>query len=88
MWRRTATISSDAWSKRSGRYVFRVWFGDSFHPRDEIAEHLTRLGAVLEWSSVNLLAVDAANEADAQEMADFLQSMQDAGQMIYETGRT
>ena len=24
----------------SGRYVFRVWFGESFQPRDEIASEL------------------------------------------------
>src|SRR5947199_5228528 len=24
--------------QRSGRFVFRVWFGDSFHPRHDIAE--------------------------------------------------
>lgn len=46
----------------SGRYVFRVWFGESLHPRDEVAEELSRLGALFEWSSVNLLAVDAADE--------------------------
>ena len=23
--------------RQSGRFVFRVWFGESFHPRDEIA---------------------------------------------------
>lgn len=50
----------------SGRYVFRVWFGESFHPRDDLAEELTRLGELLEWSSVNLLAVDAADEAHAR----------------------
>ena len=43
----------------SGRYVFRVWFGESFHPRDEIAEQLKELGALIEWSSLNLLGVDA-----------------------------
>jgi hypothetical protein len=28
----------------SGRYVFRVWFGESFYPREEIADELKRLG--------------------------------------------
>jgi hypothetical protein len=72
----------------SGRYVFRVWFGESFHPRDEIGEELKRLGALIEWSSVNLLAVDATDEPHAQEIADILQERQDRGQLLYETGRS
>lgn len=72
----------------SGRYVFRAWFGDSFYPRDKVAEKLISLGALLEWSSVNLLAVDATDEAHAQEVADFLYARQQAGQLLYETGRS
>lgn len=72
----------------SGRFVFRVWFGESFHPRDEIAEQLTQLGALLEWSSVNLLSVDAADAAHAQGVAEFLQTRQELGQLLYETGRS
>ena len=74
--------------ERSGRYVFRVWFGESFHPRDEVAEQLGALGALLEWSSVNLLAADAADEAHAQKVADFLHERQQLGQLLYETGKT
>lgn len=74
--------------ERSGRYVFRVWFGESFHPRNEITEELTRLGALLEWSSVNLLAVDASDEAHAQRIADFLHGRQQLGQLLYETGKS
>lgn len=72
----------------SGRYVFRVWFGESFHPRDEVAEQLGDLGALLEWSSVNLLAIDAADEARAQEVADFLYNREQLGQLLYETGKS
>lgn len=74
--------------RRSGRFVFRAWFGGSCHPRDEIAEELKRRGALLEWSSVNLLAVDAEDESHAQTIADFLQERQDLGQVLYETGRS
>ncbi|HEY4668880.1 MAG TPA: DUF4265 domain-containing protein [Tepidiformaceae bacterium] len=72
----------------SGRFVFRVWFGGSFHPREEIAEQLTQLGALLEWSSVNLLAVDAADALQAQRVADFLQERRNRGQLLYDTGRS
>lgn len=72
----------------SGRYVFRVWFGESFQPRDEIAAELKALGSLIEWSSPNLLAVDAVDHEHAQQVADFLAERERSGQLIYETGRT
>jgi hypothetical protein len=72
----------------SGRYVFRVWFGQSFHPRDEIAGELEALGSLIEWSSRNLLAVDAADGEHAQFVADFLTEREKAGHLVYETGRS
>jgi hypothetical protein len=72
----------------SGRYVFRVWFGQTFHPRDEIASALTALGSLIEWSSRNLLAVDAVDGEHAQLVADFLMERKKAGHLIYETGRS
>ena len=72
----------------SGRYVFRVWFGESFHPRDEVVEELVGLGSLVEWSSRNLVAVDAVDAEHAQLIADFLAEREKAGQLIYETGRS
>jgi hypothetical protein len=74
--------------KPSGRYVFRVWFGESFHPRDEVAQELKGLGSLTEWSSRNLLAVDAVDLEHAQMVADFLAGSEKAGHLIYETGRS
>ena len=75
-------------STASGRYVFRVYFGDTAYPREEIAEQLAARGALLEWSSTNLLAVDARDRAHAQELAAFLQEQEDLGHLIYETGKS
>ena len=72
----------------SGRYVFRVWFGESFQPRDEIASELKVLGSLIEWSSRNLLAVDAVDGEHAQLVADFLMEREKAGHLVYETGRS
>lgn len=72
----------------SGRYVFRVWFGESFHPRDKIAAELRALGSMIEWSSSNLLAVDAVDREHAQLVADFLAEREQAGHLVYETGRS
>jgi hypothetical protein len=75
-------------SEPSGRYVFRVWFGRPFQPRDEVVDELTTLGALLEWSSDNLLAIDAVGPEEAQAFADFLAARERAGQLVYETGRS
>lgn len=75
-------------STRSGRHVFRVYFGDSFYPREEIAQELTARGGLLEVSSTNLLAVDARDRAHAEELAAFLQEQEDLGHLIYETGKS
>jgi hypothetical protein len=72
----------------SGRYVFRVWLGDSFQPRDEIAGELKAFGSLLEWSSRNLLAIDAVDQEHAQLVADFLAERERSGSLIYETGRS
>ena len=72
----------------SGRYVFRVWFGNSLQPPDEVANELRALGSLIEWSSRNLLAVDTADSARAQQVADFLIEREKAGLLVYETGRS
>lgn len=72
----------------SGRYVFRVWFGDTVFPREEVAQRLTALEALLEWSSANLLAVDARDRDHAQKIADELAAAEARGELRYETGRT
>jgi uncharacterized protein DUF4265 len=72
----------------SGRYVFRVWLGHSPQPRDQIVSELRALGSLIEWSSPNLLAVDAADREHAQLVADFLMGREKAGLLVYETGRS
>jgi Domain of unknown function (DUF4265) len=72
----------------SGRFVFRVWFGESFHPRQEIADELVASGALVEWSSMNMFAVDAADADHAQRIADVLFAHEQAGRLVYETGRS
>jgi Domain of unknown function (DUF4265) len=74
--------------KPSGHYVFRAYFGRSAHPREEILERLHELGAVTEWSSATLLAIDALDVDHAQQVADFLQARADLGQLMFETGKS
>jgi hypothetical protein len=73
--------------RSSGRYVFRAWLGESTYPREELGEHLHALGALVEWRTHNLLAVDARDQSHAQQVADFLAEGERAGHLVYETGR-
>jgi hypothetical protein len=73
--------------RASGRYVFRVWFGDSPNSRAEVSVRLAEMGSLLEWSSDNLVAVDAADIEHAQLVADYLNEREQEGQLTYETGR-
>ncbi len=72
----------------SGHRVFRVWFGESFQPREEIADELLSLGALIEWSSNNLLAIDATDEQHAQVLADVLSEHERADHLVYEAGQS
>lgn len=74
-------------SEPSGRYVFRVFFGEAEHLRDQVTEQLRDLGALIEWCSPALVAVDARDEAHAQQLADLLAGAEADG-ALYETGRT
>lgn len=76
--------------EQSGHYTFRVWFGRPSAPalKLEVVQELAALQARLEWASENLLAVDAADWEHAQPVADRLQARQDAGDLVYEAGRT
>ena len=71
----------------SGRYVFRVWLGNSSIPRDEFAREVEQHGGLVEWSSVNLVAIDVEDATAAQDLADFLQDRENQGDLVYETGK-
>jgi Domain of unknown function (DUF4265) len=74
--------------KPSGHFVFRAYFGRSAHPREEVVDRLTELGAVMEWSSATLLAIDALDSEHAQRIADFLHVRAAQEQLMYETGKS
>lgn len=73
----------------SGRYVFRVHFErPMLQNRGDTVVRLNKMGALLEWSSPSLLAVDARDAAHGQGIAEFLAERETEGQLIYETGKT
>jgi hypothetical protein len=75
---------------RSGHYTFRVWFGETNHPGspDEVMNKMEELGCLWEWHSKQLLALDAASEEKAQQVADYLAAEQALGHLVYDTGHT
>lgn len=72
--------------KPSGRYVFRVHFKNRAIGRS-VADELAQLGTLLEWSSPSLLAVDAADDAHAQTVANYLHQGEREDRLLYETGK-
>ena len=75
--------------RRSGRYVFRVYFaGPMLGHRESAVDQLTTMGSLLEWSSPSLLAVDARDATHAQEIATYLTERESQGHLVYETGRS
>ncbi|NED97136.1 DUF4265 domain-containing protein [Phytoactinopolyspora alkaliphila] len=75
--------------EQSGRYVFRAHFEPSMRRfRDDITAGLEELGALMEWSSPTLVAVDAHSPAHARQIAGFLRERSEQGQLMYETGHT
>lgn len=73
--------------ERSGRFIFRVWFGKSSYPQQQIVDELETLGGLTERASGNMIAVDAANAQIAQTIADSLLRHEEQHNLIYETGR-
>jgi hypothetical protein len=73
----------------SGRFVFRVHLARSMLGiRDDVVGRLIEKGAMAEWSSASLLAVDAQDAAHAQLLADYLVGEENDGRIVYETGQT
>jgi hypothetical protein len=46
------------------------------------------MGALMEWSSPSMVAVDATDADHAQRIADVLFAHEEAGRLVYETGRS
>lgn len=71
----------------SGRRVFRLFFDRAPKTRrDAVVSRLTEHGSLLEWSGSNLLAVDVADPAGAQQVETYLRDRESAGWVIYERG--
>jgi Domain of unknown function (DUF4265) len=71
---------------RSGRYCFRVWFADSSYVKNELTEYLAEIGSSVEWSSANLLAIDAEDAERASQLNEYLARLQLEGCFTFERG--
>jgi hypothetical protein len=71
----------------SGRFVFRADFGRTSHQHAEkVADQLVQMGALLEWWSATLIAVDGRDEAHAWDVGKLLRDEQALGNLAYEPG--
>ena len=72
----------------SGHFTFRVWFQDQEADPAEVVSAISQLGASFEWSGTNLLAIDASDQGIAEGVANYLWSQEQAGRLIFETGKS
>ena len=74
--------------KRSGQVTFRLWLdGQSPDERQITAVEIEKMGALLEWSSDNLLALSVP-EGNAVRIAAYLHKQEQDGRLQYETGQS
>jgi Domain of unknown function (DUF4265) len=79
--------------EESGHSTFRIWFGNSSGPdghreggiHHRVLADLTAQGALMEWSSHNLLAVDVEPKI-VQQIPNYLWGLEQQGTLEYETG--
>lgn len=75
-------------TRPSGRYVFRAYFAGQRHRyAPNVADALRQAGALIEWSSPRLAAIDIEG-GRAQAIADRLHAFAEAGRLVYEAGKT
>lgn len=74
-------------TRPSGRYVFRVHLNRDRSGVADVMEGLESRGALVEWSSPGLFAVDGDDLPAAQAIADYLIHLEGRGVLVYETGK-
>lgn len=74
----------------SGHHTFRTWLSeaDNDEIRDSLIAEIRRLGALWEWASPRLVAIDVADVELAHAIASYLSQREQVGEVTYETGRT
>jgi hypothetical protein len=69
-----------------GHSTFRVLFKEPLENVD-VDRDLRRLGAGTEWLTQRFVALDAPSPVVAEELSGFLLTLEDRGELLYETGR-
>lgn len=72
--------------KPSGFKTHRIWFGDATeYDGSQVAMHLEKLGAEVEWSSKNLLAISVSSAEINVEVLNYLFDQHTQKKLIYES---
>lgn len=74
--------------KHSGRWVFRAWSDSGWEDKFEVLHSLNELGALMETCTFSLLGIDAADEASASAIREYLEEMERQEVLYFETGWT
>lgn len=75
-------------ARPAGQTTFRIWFGgQDAETRQELVREIEAMNSLMEWSSGNLLALSVTDGAEAQKLADYLQSREEQGLLKYETSK-
>lgn len=71
---------------RSGRSVFRIWSEIGWINQMDVLHEVARLGGIMEECTAGLTAIDAQDNACGWDIWEYLEAMQDHGDLEYETG--
>lgn len=71
----------------SGRWVFRIYSKDGWWDKKSLLDRIAEKGGLMETCSDCLIAIDVACEDSASEMALLLNSAEQSGEVVYETGK-
>lgn len=82
------TFVLDQVVRPSGHWTFRLWLGESHEDPLTVEAEFVAIGALTEWSSRHLLALDAGTDQQAQAVANKLTQGEKEARWLYETGRT
>lgn len=70
-----------------GHFTFRVLFKEPLENVVDVDRDLRRRGAQTEWLTERFVALDAPSPVVAEELSGFLMTLEDQGELHYETGR-
>lgn len=70
----------------SGRCVFRAWSDDGWNGKFEVLHQIAARGGLMETCTHSLMGIDVQDANSAAVMRTYLDELEAAGALVYETG--